>query len=286
MVTIQQDFSLNELNNLLLKYGDTELSFNKQIIRDDIARLKKELATIDGTKKLGAIRQAKINSAIAYLERILAKAENGVVKINWSINDNTLKSYPVEMKSIPEYKIYSTDYINLCHEKMVYLDYKELADIIAFEIMYRDLGETHQTMEDKLADIGIVSITDSSKLTEHFIDSPYELSRIFKAEDSPYLVEGKGKILDYFGNKEFDSNSYREVVSYSCMSAMAFITEALLHKCYTLGIRFKLCGVYDTGIYILIDNTDESDIQEKLHEAVYIRTFGRKFEVKPKMQVF
>lgn len=287
MVTIQQDFSLNELNNLLLKYGDTTIRFNEQAIQDDITRLKKDLKDIqEKNLRNKAIHKKNINNIVDYLERIIKKSDGKAIKINWSIHDNVVKSYPIEMKSIPEYKIYSTDYINLENGKMVYLDYKELADILAFEIMYRDLDETNESMEEKLSDVGIISISNSTVLTKYFKESPYELSKVLRISSSPYLVPGTNKVVDYFGNKEFDSASYRGVVGYSCRSAMSFVTEALMQKCATSGLKFKICGVFDTGIAVMVGNKDNLDIQKELAETIYIRTFGRKLEVKPRVQVF
>lgn len=287
MVTIQQDFSLNELNNLLIKYGDTNLSFNAQAITEDIRRLEKRLEEIQERKIPNKeVHKKNIGNIIAYLNRIIKKAGDKSIKINWSLNDNIVKSYPIEMKSIPEYGIYTTDYINLENNKMVYLDYAELADIIAFEMMYRDLGETNDTIEDKLSGIGILSISESSELTKYFTDSPYELSKLLRVASSPYLVPGENKMVDYFGRKTIDTDRYREIVSYSCRCAMAFIVEALMKKASSNGLKIRLCGVFDTGVCLIVPEKENVDIQKEVAEAVYIRTFGRKLEVKPKVQIF
>lgn len=287
MVTIQQDYLLNDIDNLLIKYGNTTLDFNRQVIEDDIKRIKQGAQITAGKGILSKGIDAKnVSSITSYLERIIKKSENGPVTIGWGLDGNIINSYPIEMKVIPEYKVCSVDYINLKNEQVVYLDYTELANIIAFELMYRDMGETHSTMEEKLADIGIVSVYSGKALTKHFSEKVYELSKLMHVADSPYLVEGSGTITDYFGAKEFKSKSYKEVVSHSCRSAMSFIVEALLKKCAGNNIKFKLCGVFDTGIYLLVSSQVDSYIKQQLKETVYIRTFGRKLEVSPKIQVF
>lgn len=286
MVTIQQDSKTNELSSLLAKYGSTSMDFNIKAITEDINRLKEELNKENlsrfNNKK---IEKKNLNNIIDYLERIIRKSDKGAINVNWVVDKHIIKSYPIEMKSIPEYRIDTTDYINLQSEKIVYLDYSELADIIAFEIMYRDLDETHKSIEDKLSDIGIISVTDSKILTKHFSESPYKLSKILHISDSAYLKSGNEKIVDYFGNKEFKADGYREVVSNSCLSAMSIIVESLLKKQCT-NLKFKICGVFETGIYLMIDRELNKYSKEMLLESVYIRTFGRKLEVKPKIQLY
>ena len=283
MIVIQQDYELDDIDNLLVKYGLTTLEFNKQAIEDDIKRLQKVGNTGTSANKIDRKNVANI---VDYLERIIKKAEKGPVTIGWGLEGNLVKSFPIEMKIIPEYKIYSVDYINLTNEKVVHLDYTELADIIAFELMYRDMSESHDTVEKKLDSIGIVSAYDSKVLTKHFHEKVYELSKVLQISDSPYLITGTDTIMDYFGAKRFKCKSYREVVSHSCRSAMAFIIESLLQKCSANGLKFKICGVFDTGIYLLVNNQVDLYIRQQLNETVYIRTFGRKLEVSPKIQVF
>lgn len=285
MITIKQDVKLGDLNNLLIKNGDTVLNLNSQAIEDDIQKYTERYEKCKGSSAIGKIHTKNLKNIIDYLNKLKKKADKGDVNVSWGVHDRVIKSFPIEIKTIPEYKLYSTDYINIEDEKLVYVDYTKLADIIAFEIMCRDLGETHESMEEKLKDIGIVAIYDSEKLTKYFKDSPYKLSKIFKIGKSPYEITGTNSIIDYFGNKKFDGDRYLDVVRYSCRCAIALIVEDTLRRCIDRNIKVKIAGITDTGIYYLTKH-DDAHIKSLLKNNVYIRAFGRKFEVVPDIQVF
>lgn len=286
MTTIQQDFSLSEIVNLLAKYGDTYISFNQQAINDDIDKFKGQLQQVkNGALSNRLVGIKNLSDIIMYLERLLKRTESNdkPIAISWRFDNNVIRSYPIEMKNIPEYGMYTTDYINLGTDQMISLDYSSLADIIAFEIMFKDLGEDHSSIEEKLKDVGIVTVTKCSAITKYFNESPYKLSKMLKISDSPYLVPGTENIIDYFGRTEFPAKEYRDVVSYSCKCVMAFIVEALLKKCSANKIKVSLCGVFETGIYLMTNKDVDKD---ELGEAIYVRVFGRKLEVVPKIQIF
>ena len=285
MITIKQDLKLGDLNSTLIKNGDTILSLNSQAIKDDIDKYTERYNKCIKSGIVGSKHAKNIKSIIEYLKKLYKKAEKGTVSVSWGVHNNIVKSFPIEIKTVPEYKLYTTDYINVEEEKLVYVDYTEVADIIAFELMNRDLGETHESIEEKLKNIGIVAIYDSNELTKFFKDSPYKLSKIFKIGKSTYEVPGTNTIVDYFGNKKFDSDKYMGVVGYSCKCAMTLILEDTLHRCIDRNLKVKVVGISDTGIYYLTDH-DDSYIKNILKNNVYVRTFGRKFEVVPDIQVF
>lgn len=286
MITIQQDYEIRELHNLLLRYGNTKINLNKRAIQEDIDRLNDEIQEIKTSNSINKkLNKKNISNIIDYLKVLSRKSDENMVEITWTVHNNIIKSSPIEMINIPEYNVFSTDYINLDSEIMIHLDYTELSDIIAFEMMHRDLGETHETMEEKLKDVGIIAINDSSVITKHFTDnSIFELSKSLLISDSPYIVHGRNRIVDYFGRSEFKLNRYKDVVSHSCKSVMALIVEYILNKCVSNGVKFKLCNISDTGIYIIVNSYKE--LENQLYENIYIRTFGRKLEVVPKIQIF
>lgn len=286
MITINQCSSANDINGLLIKYGTTEVSLNKQLIEDDIKKLTKELARVEDNRIFKtSMHKKNLKAIISYLENLSKKADKESITINWGLDKNVIRSYPIEIKNIPEYKIMSTDYINLDNQKMICLDYTELADIIAYELMYRDLGETNEAIEEKLKNIGIITVNNSNKINSLYDgESPYKLSNITYIESSPYLIPDDEEIQDYFGNKRFKATSYREVVSYSCRSAIAIILEELLRR--QTSTKFKICGVFENYLYLMVGNNMTQNQINNLVESVCIRAFGRKIEVKPKVQVY
>lgn len=283
MIAIQQDLKVDRLSNSLIKIGSTDINFNIQTILYDIYRLEKGLEGIkDREDYRSNVNSQNITAIIKYLRSILKRAKRGVVEVKWVVDNGTIKSYPIEMKDIPEYGILTTDYIDINKGKLLHLDYSELSDIIAFEMMYRDLGETNRTIEEKLDQIGIVAVNESKELTKHFTGSPYKASKVLPVEKSPYLTPDNNKILDYFGVCEFDADTYKKAVSYSCRYAMAIILESMIKENAILANKIKICGVFDTSIYLLMDE----NMKDRLTDSICVRAFGRKFEVVPKAQIF
>ena len=285
MISIQQDSRTSELNSLLVKYGQVNLEFNTKSIEEDIERLTNDLNNSTSKKMIGkAIWQRNIENINKYLEGILKRANNGEIKVNWTLDKGVVRSYPIEIRNIPEYRIQVTDYINIKDGQMIYLDYSKLANIIAFEIMFRDLDDTNKSMEEYLKDVGIATVTSADILHEKLKENPYKLSKMLLISDSPYL-SNNGMIKDYFGMTEFKADSYREVVEHSCRVAIAIILEKLLKK-QSVGLKFEVCGVFETGIYLWTDSILNKYSREDLTEAICIRTFGRKFEVSPEMIIY
>ncbi len=305
LIEIKQNSTFSGLVKALDKYNkEIRVNLNRQMIKDDIERLKSDIQSIKNSNITNKeINVMNINKVIEYLERLIKKidkADERGVNIKWAFNINRnggydLISYPIKLIEVPEYNIFTIDYINLskneCNnteDKLVYLDYEELADIIAFDMMFRDLGEDHNTIEDKLDSVGIIASSNCEVLTKHFKDSPYELSKVLYVDNSPYMVLNKNinRIRDYFGKREFkllNDSTYRSAVSYSCRSAMALVVEGILNsKAEEVG----LCSVLDRGIYIMINSSDEDTIVKALSKPVCIRAFGRLLEVEPKIKVF
>lgn len=287
MASIQQNFSLNSINSLLPKYGNTDIQLNVDNIRSDIQRLDTELSNLKLNKLVDGVKKVKeLEYAIEFLNRLIDKTEDGVLSLGWNVTDNVIKSYPIELIDIPNLKIHSTDYIKLDKEKIVFLDYKQLVDIIAFEIMHRDLGEDHKSIESLLTDIGIVGIRDCDILTNYFKEDMYRVSKFLRVSDSPYLIPGTKYILDYFGKKEFKATTYEEVVFYSAKEALSLVVESMLKKCKENSIEIKLCSITDLGIYLIVNGNIKDSLWEIIKENVYVRAFGRNFEVKPSITIY
>lgn len=281
MIQIQQDMpDVNGLESIINKYGEVQISIDIDSVKLDIEALENKLKS-----PLSRTDKKNMKEVKEYLEKLLKKAPDCKLDLLWSTDKYILKTYPIELIHIPEYNIEMTDYISVDNGHLVRVDYRDVLEIIAIEIMYRDLDETMQSMEEKLSDIGITGIYPSLELTKYFDDSALNLSKMFKISNSPYcLLDGKTS-FEYFGKKEFNSPHYRDNVGYSVKHALAIITQSILDKLISSSIDFKLCSVSDSGIYFITSYSDV-DIDKIINESAVVRAFGRRFEVKPKVTVF
>ena len=205
--------------------------------------------------------------------------------MNWRLDGYVLKYTTIELRHIPEYNIEMTDYISVDSGHLVRIDFKNVFEIIAVEMMYRDLGETMETMEEKLDDLGITGIYPASELLKHFDESALLLSKQFKIGDSPYAARNLSDNIEYFGTQRFKTKYYRDIVGYSVKHALTIIAKSILSKLQASNIDYKLCSLNDNGVYF-ITNYANTDLDIILGDSVNIRAFGRRFEVKPKVTVF
>lgn len=281
MIQIQQDMpDVTGLESIINRFGEVQISIDTDSVKLDIETLDNKLKT-----PLSRIDKKNIKEVKEYLERFLKRASDCKLELLWSLDKFILKTYPIEIIHIPEYNIEMTDYISVNNGHLVRVDYKDVLEIIAIEMMYRDLDETLSSMEDKLENIGITGIYPSIELTKHFEESSLKLSKIFKISNSPYCTSDSKTSFEYFGKKEFNSTHYRDNVGYSVKHALAIITQSVLNKLLSSNIDFKLCSVSDSGIYFITSYSD-ADIDKIINESAVVRAFGRRFEVKPKVTVF
>ena len=287
MVGIRQDVKPVKLEKLLYNLNGTNVRLDSGIIQSDIDRLERKLgiikkSTVDNRK----INTDNIKNIIKYLEKLDRRAKRSTINIKWVLDGERLKSYPIELLEIPEYSIYTTDYLKLGEdEKLVYLDYTELSNMIAFGMMYKDLGESNSTIENKLKDVGVIAIADSDALVSHMPSNLYEESKFMKVESTPYFIVDGKKMVDYFGSEwEFDGR-YRKVVGVSCIKAMTLIYEGILQEHTRAGKEPKLVSVTETGLYLL-GKGDNAALVEEYTTSAYIRVFGRKFKVEPNIQIY
>jgi len=70
------------------------------------------------------------------------------------------------------------------------------------------------------------------------------------------------------------------------MHAMMLVLEKTMNNLYNSKLKFSLCAITNTEIDIIFEDVNSLNIDEKLVESVIVRIFGRRFEVKPKIQVY
>lgn len=285
---IQYKVAESELTYPFTKMSEFEIELSTSLIQKDIERLENELS-ISKAK----YNRANLKALINYLTKLLNKVKNNDNKLEmcWTISNGLPSTYPVKLINEPLYKINLCSYIELDNtEKLIDIDMIDLADIMAFEFMHRELGENHDTIENLLKDCGIVGNMKSSLLTDYFKkngDKVYELSKTMKITDTPYNITDKKLVHDYFNSKTFKSDSYRNVVDYSCRYANTMIANKIIKNCSRCSIPYKILCITATNIVFMITTKDESfSVKEQLIDEISLRSFGRHFKIEPKLEIF
>jgi len=290
MIELTQRNSLNDFENGN-KFDTSDvisIHVSKDMITKDINKLTSMKENIKSSKD-----KTNIDTLIKYLKNIINKlSDDNSIDICWVEDDKEIvRTYPISIINEKAYGIDSCNFMELDDkQKLVEIDTTELADIIAFEFMYRDLCETHDSIEDLLKECGIIGYEDSSILTNFFKengDNIFELSKVMMVGETPYYSFDDQKIIDYFHTKKFDSKKYKDVVAYSCKYANFIIINRMIKNANTLKIGIKPIMLTPTCIAFMLNNVDDNiDIHKGIIEDISIRAFGRKFIVKPNVSVF
>lgn len=283
---IQQKVPINTLSGAFTKMDEVSVSINNELIKKDIEKLRDMLA-----EPKNKYDKANIKSLVAYLEKLSNNVlDDSTFELCWEINDNIPQSYPLNLINEKAYGIDICNYIEVGeNEKLVQMDMTDLADIIAFEIMVRDLGETHDSIEELLKNCGIIGFETASLLTDFFKengDKIYELSKSMKIGETPYYSYNTKKVHDYFSSKEFKTKEYRDVVEYSCRYANTIIANTIIKNSLHCNIDIKLIMLNATGITFILNATDEVNIKNNIIDEISVRAFGRQFKIEPGIQIF
>lgn len=281
---IQHKVAQSELSSSFNKLNEVSLSVNKELIQKDLSRLRKELEETQNK-----YNKANLKGLITYLEKLVRSInEECKLELCWVTSSNKEDlpyTYPIKFINEPLYNINTCNYIELeSGEHVVEIDMIDLADLIAFEFMYKDLGEDHNSIEELLKDCGIIGYEKSDLLIDRFRennDKMYELSKSMMIDDSPYKSVENKTIVDYFNSKTFKTKSYKDVVDYSCRYANTVITNNIIKNYLHKDCNIKLLTVNARTITFITDSKNEVDIDE-----IAIRIFGRRFIIEPKISVF
>lgn len=262
------------------------LKFSAELLDKDIAKIKEQLS-----KAKNKFNIANLKQILDYLTKTRKKVVDGEVEIGWIYNKNSMYTYPVELKTVTEYNIDATDYIELHNEKMIKLDFIDLIDIMAFEYIHRDLGYEHQDIENLLEKCGISGSVSTSIMTKFFEEeslSPFYLSLTAKMEDSPYIDSVNRTIKSYFGTDEFDirkiESKYNSVINKSSKMVLDVIANDIFTTCLKKDIEIKLVSIGETNITFIVKDDTDINIDELLENST-MRIFGRNFEIKPDIRV-
>lgn len=282
---LQHPISNQELYGQIKKQNPITVNIDTDMVKKRIQEFKNRLSQTKQKKN-----KINLKQLIKYLENILEQTKDtDKLEYRWVVNPDTnmIEQTPIKFIYEPLYNLNTCNFIKLgTSQKLIELDTKNLADIISFSYIYKDLGESHQTVEKLLYNLGIISIEDSNILLDYFKklqDDMYELSKEMLVGDTPYKSLETKKISDYFYSAEFRTQSYNKVVDYSATYANTVIANSIMRQ--LIRNRKNINIVMITPINITFIADARIDITTESLDDIIIRVFGRRFLVKPKINI-
>lgn len=274
---------------LVDKLSIADFTLDKELMNKDLQRFQEELQNTSNK-----YNKKNLEAIVKYLKKLIKFTKDGKFELCWKIDKDDIipSTYPIRLIYEELYNINICNYIELdTGHRFVDVDMQELADIMAFEFMYRDLGETNRSVEKLLEHCGVSTYEDSSKLTKYFdnreeYNNIFGLSKILKVEDSPYRIRDTKEMIDYFDSRRFDATTYKEVVQHSCEYANTLVVNSLVKEAAKAGVEFKLLSIDATRIQFIVSECANEFIRDILVGEVSIRSFGRKFKVQPKIGIY
>lgn len=235
------------------------------------------------------------------------KSDNtSILELSWDKGkDGIYKTYPINFINVPLYKINTCNYIEVrSNQRLIMLDLTEMAEIIAFEFMYNDLGYDSLDIEKELSDCALYYPEDSSYMIDIFREDAnplgrmYQLSRDIKVEDSIHLDKEDRVLWDYFGTKQYkyrhNSTKYGDVVNYSCNQAALRVLSKINVK-VPKEIELNALMLTHNMVAFTLERSLESgsndtisveDIEKNILEGIEIRSFGRHFKINTDTKIF
>jgi hypothetical protein len=118
---------------------------------------------------------------------------------------------------------------------------------------------------------------------------PYKLARAgYQISDSSYMVYEKHKIKDYFGFREFNNIKYKDVVEYSAQAASGIIAKEINNRLGLKNVSVQIIAINSTNVVMLVNCTklSQTDLRDIVADDICIRTFGRRFLLKPDVMIY
>lgn len=286
MVDISQDsvVDINILGDLLEEYGKTRNSYDTQAIQYCISKLQVKLNTVNNS-----VSKTNIKNIIRYLRNIIDTKDKNK-EVRFYTDGKTILARPIEVRRFDEYNIQVTDFINVKDTTVLNIQYKKILDALAIEICYKDFDETLATIEDKLEEIGTVTVYEADELLSKFTDIKYNLACNLRISSTVYMTRGRASYTDYFGGgvgKVKDVKYYYNLLDKSANRLMCIVAYEILQRVKDSGINCRLRGVYNDTVVLTVDNNISlSDIKDKMLFDVVLRVLGRKFKFKPDLVTF
>ena len=264
MLSIQQNINGNYGMALYLP------RIQPRYVKIDIEKIRRDISYT--SNELG------FNSYDAtYLRHIYDLYKNSNILSTWESADDIIINKPIEFVYLLKSGIDTSDYITAEDNENIYkIKYNGLYDAIIYDLVYREYGETFNSMEKKLEHIGIGGVYPIDMLTKNIADNIYS-ARELMIEDSPYYNKEYKEMHEYFGKKIFKGKYYREVIEYSIRHAQTIIAANIANDLISKDINARLISMDYNGISFGIENGSKY-IDDILDKSVSIRVFGRRFE--------
>lgn len=292
---IRHTSSVREIDfKQVLKSKSITVVLNRDLISSEINRLQSEVGKYNNKTD-----DKNIKILVSYLTKLkrASDRETSELELRWSIaNDGTLVSNPTQFINEPVYRIDTNNFIDIgANQQLVSIDISRMSDVIAFDMINRDLDETHASIEKLLSNCSIVSPNDISILTDKFNengDKMYELSQFMKIGNSTFLNSDDRIMYNYFMSKKYEftkkESTYKEPVKNSCMLAAGLYASQLI---YNINKCKVLCGAVEITpkritLLLNIENDKLFDFKDRAFEDITIDAFGRQFQFKPDVHIY
>lgn len=279
---INQNYTVNV--NRQFEDVDVSVKVFKDAIKSDIDRLSK---MHEHPKNI--FDKSNIERLIGYLNSLLSKVdESDMIDIRWHVGKGgIIRPKNVSFEIHKEYGINTLKYIIVNTDTAIMsIDTSLIADMLAYELSYRDLGDKLVDIEKELENCRVTNIAEADsfrKLINNMQVEPYRMSRDIIISDCPYKDIEHNEIVKYFVNCT-DSikagDRYHEVVSDICHKVNEYIVAEVM-KCGEV----KPVSIADTYIALKV-NRDNIDSVTKVISDTSIRVFGRCFNIGAKIEIY
>lgn len=278
----------------ILRANSVKITVNKEIINSEIKRLQSEIGKYNNKTD-----DNNLKMLISYLTRVkrIADSETSELSLHWGTNaDGTLRSTPIHLFNEQIYNVDVSSFIELNPtQQLVSIDISALSEVIAFDMINRDLDETHTSIEEVLDTCSIVSPNDVSILIDKFKannDKMYEYSQYMRIGESTFLNKNDSLMYNYFMTRSYpfdkDTSTYKEPVKNSCMLAAGIYAAQLIYNAHKCKVDCSLVEITHDKIVLLINRENDPlfDFKEKAYESIILETFGRKFSIVPDIMIY
>lgn len=276
---LQRAYGKDNFSKLYKTIGSVELKIDVDLVMCDIKKFI----------QLGLSTRNKVNKdnykiLVDKLEKLLKLVStDNCLRLNWNMSRGKFYTEPIELYSDIVYGFDMCNYIKVDDEHQIcVIDTDTMANLIAFEYVAYDLGETHESIEEMLKNEHVIGVNDPEVIKNYFSDDvcgPYLLSKSLRAEKCFYISDGK--INSYFCDKEFSGKSVREPVAHSCKYANFIIADAILGEHKDKKDMYIL-SVGENKITALI----KKGTKEIFSDDVAVRVFGRMFRATPEIKIY
>lgn len=287
MLDLIQNISGSDYS-ILRRLDAFDLTIDIKEIYSDVDKLKLALSNVENSKNRTNIKQI-----IRYLEDMAKRVSaDGNVRMQWDVIDGMAISKPFNLIKIEEYKIDSCNYIEVNEDKIVELDFKVMADIMAFDMVHTDMGYDFDCIEDLLRDKSLIGVLSSSVLMDFFASEglhPYKDAKEYlQIEKSSYCYPDDKVIRGYFIKRKFSykkDNRYRSVAMCSCKEALTIIASNIVESMLKSRVPNKLLYVGDDSLIFEMSEVDSHKMND-IVDKITLRSFGRVFDVTPGIKIY